>query len=282
MSDQSMPDFPVLTFLPVDRLLIHEYHDDQRTRPLVNRIRASGVFRNPPVVAPLEDGSDRYMVLDGANRVTALHEMGYPHCLVQVVQPDDHGLQLNCWNHVVWELSPQRFLDGVSALDDIELREDPEQDVTPSLNGDCGLAKLQTPNGKSFVVCCQAQGLKKRVDVLNGIVRSYITRARLDRTSLNDIQTMADIYPSLSGLVIFPTFNIHELLRLVSENYLLPAGVTRFMIAPRALHLNYPLAELADTRSLEDKNRDLQKWVQERIAHKNVRYYAEPTYLFDE
>ncbi len=282
MSDQNMPDFPVLAFLPIDRLRIHESHDDQRTRPLIMRIRASGVFRNPPVVAPLEDGSDGYMVLDGANRVTALQEMGYPHCLLQVVQPDDAGVELQCWNHVVWELSPQRFLDGIRGLDGIELIHDPDRNILPSLSADCGLAMVQLPSGENFAVCCNAKSMKERVDLLNSIVRSYITRARLDRTSLQDVQPMLDIYPSMSGLVIFPAFDIHDLLYLASESYLLPAGVTRFMISPRALHLNYPLDELAADKPLEEKNRALQKWIQDRIAHKNVRYYAEPTYLFDE
>jgi hypothetical protein len=76
-----MPDFPTLTFLPFDCLLIHERHDDQRTHPLILRIRSSGVFRNPPVVAPLEDGRGRYMVLAGVTRFLissrALH-LNYP------------------------------------------------------------------------------------------------------------------------------------------------------------------------------------------------------------
>jgi len=53
-------------------------------------------------------------------------------------------------------------------------------------------------------------------------------------------------------------------------------------VSPRALHLNYPLEELAADRPLEEKNEALQRWIQERIARKGVRYYAEATVLFDE
>ena len=73
-----MADFPGLIFLPVGSLLLHERHVDQRTPPLVLRIRASGFWRNPPIVAPMRDGPPRYMALDGSNRVTALAEMGFP------------------------------------------------------------------------------------------------------------------------------------------------------------------------------------------------------------
>lgn len=277
-----MHKLPVLCFLPVENLLIHERHDDQRTRPLILRIRASGVFRNPPVVAPLLDGTDRYMVLDGANRVTALREMGFPHALVQIVQPDDPGLGLQTWNHVIWESHAARFLLNIRLIPGVSLhRVDPAQ-VEPGLESECGLALVLSSRGRAYSVCTDVMHLERRVDVLNAIVDSYKERARLDRTSMRDVTAMREIYPALCGLVIFPAFSVHDLLRLAGRHYLLPSGVTRFTISPRALHLNYPLDELASDRPLEAKNHDLEQWIQERLARKAVRYYAEPTYLFDE
>jgi hypothetical protein len=82
--------------------------------------------------------------------------------------------------------------------------------------------------------------------------------------------------------VIFPHFEVENVLELAGAGYLLPAGTTRFTVSPRALHLNYPLEELAADKPLEEKNADLQRWIQERIARKGVRYYAEATFLFDE
>jgi hypothetical protein len=277
-----MPDFPSLTFLSVISLLIHERHDDQRTLPLIHRIRSSGVFRNPPVVAPLEDGSDRYMVLDGANRVTALRQMGFPHALVQVVQPDDPGLILHTWNHTVWELNPVRFMRGLRSIPGLRMKRLGDPDVQPSLEHECGIALVQSSRGHLYTLCAQAADLETRVLLLNDLVDSYKDRARFDRTSQRDACSLVNVYPSFCGLVIFPNFNIHDLLRLAGKSYLLPAGVTRFLISPRALHLNYPLDELAADKPLRDKNQALHKWIQDRLAHKGVRYYAESTYLFDE
>jgi L-serine kinase (ATP) / ParB family transcriptional regulator, heme-responsive regulator len=277
-----MLDFPTLTFLPVEHLLIHEFHDEQRVRPLLLRIRASGVFRNPPIVSPLRDGTPRYMVLDGANRVTALREMGYPHALVHVVEPDDPGLELQTWNHVVWELNPARFLTGIGHIPGVRLQRAGAALPEPVLEGDCGLAVVQTCKGRAYALCSAHHGLESRVGLLRAIVASYQSRSRLDRTSAREVSSLVGAYPSLSGLVIFPRFAIWDLLRLVSQGYLLPAGVTRFMIAPRVLHLNYPLEELAVDRPLDAKNQALQRWIQDHLAHKGVRYYAEPTYLFDE
>ncbi len=277
-----MLDFPTLTFLPVDQLLIHELHDEQRVRPLLLRVRSSGVFRNPPIVSPLQDGTSRYMVLDGANRVTVLRELGYPHALVQVVAPDDPGLTLQTWNHVVWELNPARFLSGIRNIPGLRLEQVDGPGMEPLLEGDCGLALVQTCKGRTYALCSTHQDLEQRIDLLKAIVASYQSRSRLDRTSAREVGPLVDIYPSLSGLVIFPRFSIWDLLRLVGKGHLLPAGVTRFMIAPRVLHLNYPLEELAADKPIELKNRALQHWIQDRLAHKGVRYYAEPTYLFDE
>ena len=61
------PSLPELQILPLDKLILHEDHDLQRTLPLVGKLRAQGILRNPPIVMPLTDDSGRYMVLDGAN-----------------------------------------------------------------------------------------------------------------------------------------------------------------------------------------------------------------------
>jgi hypothetical protein len=71
-------------------------------------------------------------------------------------------------------------------------------------------------------------------------------------------------------------------MQLCGEGYMLPSGITRFSVAPRALHVNYPLEELKADKPLEEKNEVLRRWLLDRIAHKGVRYYSEPTVLFDE
>lgn len=277
-----LPDLPRLTFLSIQSVIIHEEHDTQRTPPLIERIRLSGTFRNPPIVTPLPDHSGRYMVLDGANRVTALKEMGFPDILVQVVEPDDPGLNLETWNHVVWGLPEQLLYDKFSQIAGAELCPAADKHMEPELNGDRGLAFIQLPRGDNYRICSKANELVNRVQILNTLVNCYKVRAYLDRTNIRDIQQLQDIYTDLSCLVIFPTFTIYQTLEFASNNYLLPTGITRFTVSPRALHLNYPLYELATNRPLEEKNADLLRWIQRRIANKSIRYYAESTFLYDE
>ena len=58
---------PTLDILPIENVILHEDHDMQRSKPLIEKLRSAGILRNPPIVMSLADGSDRYMVLDGAN-----------------------------------------------------------------------------------------------------------------------------------------------------------------------------------------------------------------------
>jgi hypothetical protein len=277
-----IPDLPRLEFLPIDSIIFHEHHDEQRTGPLIDRIRESGLFRNPPIVAPLNDNTGRYMVLDGANRIAALREMGFPDVLVQITQPGDAGLELENWNHVIWELDSKELFGGVRDIPGIDLVPGEGEDIQPDLMGDCGLALLQLPSGITFSACTAAEELVRRVALLNAIVDSYRRRATLDRTSFRHIRYLVGKYPNLSGMVVFPNFLIEDVLRLAGSGFLLPSGITRFTVSPRALHINYPLYELAADRPLAEKNAALQDWVQQRLASKGIRYYAEATFLYDE
>ncbi|MCX6025753.1 MAG: hypothetical protein NTY23_05790 [Chloroflexi bacterium] len=52
------------------------------------------MLKNPPLIAPLDNGHRHYVVLDGANRESAFTLMEYPHLLAQVVDYEGDGVQL--------------------------------------------------------------------------------------------------------------------------------------------------------------------------------------------
>ncbi len=82
---------------------------------------------------------------------------------------------------------------------------------------------------------------------------------------------------------MFPRYDPAEIMVAARDSELLPPGITRHIISGRALRLNYPLQELRYANvSLEEKNRQLKAWIQERLYAKRIRYYAEPTFVFDE
>lgn len=273
-------NLPNLRILPLNDLILHEDHDRQRTLPLVAKLRAQGILRNPPIVMPLDDGTGRYMVLDGANRVTSLQEMEFPHIVAQVVDVNDPHVNLQTWNHVVWGMSPKVLMADLRKIKGMEV-------VTVDTHKSVDAPKympvqVRMPNGKLHMLLESPSKLAEHIQTLHQIVNAYKTRASLDRTSQTLVDSFKTIYPDLSALVIFPSFKIKTVLKLAGQNIVLPTGITRFTASPRALHLNYPLHELSSGKPIEYKGAYLQHWVQERIKNKGVRHYAEATFLFDE
>lgn len=275
---------PQLRIVPVALVIPHEHHDPQRAEPLMRRIQASGVFRDPPLVMPLQDGTGRFMILDGTNRVTAIQRMGLPHILVQIVSLDDPhvAVSLKTWNHLLWGISPQALLEAIQR----ELTR-PLQPIAfdagyRALHAQEALLLLSLPDDQAFVLAPRPSSVTESLTLLNRVVGTYLHRASLDRTVLARATEVRHLHPDLAGVVVFPPFSIPQVLGAVARGYRFPAGITRFTVAPRALRLYYPLERLAAAGKLEDKNRELQQWLQERLARKAVRYYAEPTVLFDE
>lgn len=275
-----IPHLPTLKILPIDRLILHEEHDMQRTLPLVTKLRAQGILRNPPIVMPLTDGSGRYMVLDGANRVTSLREMEFPHIVAQVVESTYPHVNLQTWNHVVWGMSTNRLITALRKISGIELvKIDTEKSFDAPLYTPM---QIRLADGRLFILNEAPSNLATHIDTLHQIVNTYKTQASLDRTSQTLIDNFKKVYPDLTALVIFPRFKIKTVLKLAAQDIVLPTGITRFTVSPRALHLNYPLHELSSARPIEYKEAYLQQWVGERVKNKGVRHYAEATFLFDE
>jgi len=274
---QNLPD---LRILPLDSLILHEDHDNQRTLPLVERLRVQGVIRNPPIVMPLMDGSDRYMVLDGANRVTSLREMEFPHIVAQVVEPNNPNVNLQTWNHVIWGMTKKSLMSAIRKLMGLELIKintrkslDPPKYVP---------VQIRFPDGKFYLLTETPTDLAHHIETLHKIVSTYKVRASLDRTRQTLIDSFKPIYPDLTALVIFPSFKIKTVLKLAAQKIVLPTGITRFTVSPRALHLNYPLHELSSGKPIEYKEENLKEWIEERVKKKGVRLYSEATFLFDE
>lgn len=275
-------DLPQLQIVNVANLILHEYHDPQRTPPLIGKLESSGVLRNPPMVVPMQRQAGHFMVLDGANRVSAFRDMGIPHLLVQIIDPEVDQVNLNSWNHVIWGIQSEELFDLILTLPDVNLEPRKRPQSFQDLMDVHLLAAVCLPGGKFFAALTQKAYLLDRIKILNSIVQSYCEIASIDRIIIDDVDTICDHYEDLAGLVIMPTFSLAELLTVVESGHLMPPGITRFTIAPRALHVNFLLEELAEDGCIEEKNFELNRYLRSCLAAKRVRFYAEPTVLFDE
>ncbi|MBI4772339.1 MAG: hypothetical protein HY784_18420 [Chloroflexi bacterium] len=281
------PEMPTLQIVPSRSLVLHEYMDMQRSGPLVQRLQVEAVLRNPPLVAPLNrapaDGHEqRYVVLDGANRTTALMQLGLRAVLAQIVQYDSPGVQLSTWNHVVCEMDPDELRRRIDATDGLRLEESTLLDARARLARRDILAFLAFADGGVLAAHPEPHGLPARTHLLNALVNTYKNSARLYRANTDRPEEVLDYYQAVTALVVFPRIEPVELQALARQGVLLPPGITRHVICGRALRLDYPLAELAAPTTIEEKNAALAAWIQQKLARKEIRYYEEPTFLFDE
>lgn len=270
---------PDLRIVPTGDVIPHEHHDGQRLDPLVERLEADGRLLNPPVVAEL--GGDKYVVLDGANRVTALAQLAILHCLVQVVPYKRPFIDLHTWHHAITGMDVAALDTQVAAIDGLEANE-------------ADLIHAQAQLARRVLVCyyVRADGsvvklegsreLHERTAMLNHVVNVYLESGRLHRTNSEDIGELQTLFPGLAALVVFPSYEPAEILELAGDGEKIPPGLTRHVIHGRALRVNYPLEALRAGGSLSEKNDALATWMQDKMAQKRVRFYAESTFLFDE
>ena len=276
-----LPDLPNLRIVPVPALHPHEHADDRRSAPLVEALRVEGVLRNPPVVLPLGSRPERYMVLDGANRTTAFQQLGLPHVVVQVVHAGSSSVQVETWNHVVLDLPPDELRTCIADTPELALVASDDERAAYELSAGGTLAYLCLADGVYDIVS-ETEPLEARLDNLERLVGSYLGRGRVERSNARSAVELDRVFPSMTGLIVFRGFEVEEVVTAVAQDRLLPGGLTRFVISSRALRVNYPLARLASSADQEQKQAELDAWIQQRVAARRVRYYAEATFLFDE
>lgn len=277
---QRQPDVPDLRVVPAAELLLHEQHDAQRSEPLLQRLRADGVLKNPPIVAPIR-GEQRYVVLDGANRVTAMQALGIAHVAVQVVDYEDAELVLDTWHHLVKGVGAGQFRALLEAVQGVEIERADAAHARAQLARREILAFVEYLDGEVWSL--RASGdLHQRTARLNAIVDIYKVRGRIFRANTDHLPSLLPLYDDVAALVVFPRFAPAEIIDLARVGARLPAGITRHLIPRRALRINLPLALLGSGASLAEKNAWLADWLKQKMASRTVRYYHESTFLFDE
>ena len=271
----SQGGFPDLRIVPVSDLLLHEDVDLERVARLLDRLSADGILRNPPIVASLP-GTDRFLLLDGANRVSALENLDIPHLLVQVEFLGDPALEVRHWNHVVRDIEARELVEYARGADGIELVENaPEGDpdyLGSILTADSEALHLRAP-----------RSMKDRVRHLRAMVDVYYSReARMDRVNHSDIAALKEQHSHFGAVVVFPNFSKDVLRAVAEEGDRLPSGVTRILVPRRVLGFNMRLPLLKSNLPLEEKRRWLTDQIQHKVSEHEVRYYQEPTFIFDD
>ena len=281
---------PDIRILPAEALVLHEHADPKRVARLANRLRVDGFLKNPPIVAPIP-GTERFVVLDGANRTSALMQLGTAHLLVQVVDYKTQ-VELLTWHHLVAGKSPEAFLQEITQVRGLVLYPTTIEQARQALDKRAILAYLSIPTNKaaSSVYMIDGEpgtdhhGAEASTALLNAMVDTYkgdpqVTIYRVNSDELTDLSAY---YDNVSGLVVFPSYTPDDILALAEAGTKVPTGITRHIISHRALRVNVPLAILESDQLLSEKNAWWRDQLKSKLATNQIRLYQESTYLFDE
>lgn len=278
---------PDLRILPLASLVPHERTDPRRVNPLIERLKREAVLRNPPIVAPFDGNgrpaaaSDpRFVVLDGANRITAMRALELPHALVQVV--DYARVQLFVWHHAITQCSMEELLDQIRSLPGLRITRSDLTHARAALARREALAFISCDQTHKADVLCGGGDVHERTDLLNKLVDTYESCSKVQRTTSDNLAEVRRSFPDASAVVVFPRYEPAEIIDLACTGVRLPAGITRHVLPLRALRLNYPMEVLRSDMPLAQKEGHLSEWIHERMVNRQVRTYVEPTVLFDE
>lgn len=270
-----------LRFVPLDRMLLHEEDDPFRAKRLILSLKHDGKLRNPPLVA---EHGDCYIVLDGATRTTALLEMGYRDALVQIVDYYADTVQVGVWHHVLAGLSHNQLLATLADVDGITLQSVDAEAAYRMLGTREIIACVLMRNGQWFGALCDdaAANGNQQAGLLCRLVAEYRGKTEVHRIVELDMPALVKEYPQLTAVIAFPAFSPSEITQIAISGSKLPMGITRHVVAGRALGMDVPLEMFTGERSLEEKNAWLNEIILKRLQANKIRLYQEPVFVFDE
>lgn len=272
-------ELPNLRIVPISEIIFHEDPDEERSSKLIEYIKKENRLKNPPVVAT-HSGNNKYILLDGANRLTALRVLNIPDVLVQHIDLFDPDLNFFHWHHAVEKFTRDSFLEKINNLPDITITRSTKYDLEPNDNGDM-LCQIQFADRSVYAVHAHID-LFQRVKDLRNITNLYQGFQYMDRVSYTNLEHLKNNYSQFCALIVFRKLVKKELVEVTNHGMRIPSGITRIILPKRALRINIPLDILRFDVSTEQKNYWLENRINEQIRDKSIRFYHEPTFLFDE
>lgn len=266
---------PVLRMASVDQVRLHEEADDARVERLALRLREDGVLRNPPAAVSVSDG--QFVVLDGANRTSALAVLGARVIPLQVVDYDE--VRLDVWSHFL--LDGGMLPPGLAARG-IAVHQHTAGAVPERTSQRCFIATADDVHAIE-VGQRPAATLSAVVETYKGTMRIYrVPGFSPGRGLREEAARLAHEYGTAGTLVVFPLLTKGDILAIAAGDEKLPTGITRHVIAGRALRVDVPLEILTSEGPLSAKDAWLADFVRGKLLDNRVRYYPEATFLFDE
>lgn len=272
-----------LSIVPLDSVLLHEEIEQNRVSRLVEHLRSDRILKNPPIVTEVRAPNEwtRYVVLDGASRTTALRDMQCRDIMVQIVDYHSPELRLESWNHLLLDITPDALRREIDELDCVGLVEMDRDSARAALDKREVIGYFLFSDGRVMGLRCPSDQVSQ-ANALNAVVQCYEGKTMMYRVSTTDLEQLAAEHHRIGAVMVFPKYRPEEIIRLALNGAKVPMGITRHIIPGRALRVNIPLEILESDKPLEEKNAWLDEWIKDKIRTRQVRFYQEAVFLFDE
>lgn len=274
--------YPHLALVPVAKIRFHEQPEQARTLRLVERLRQEAMLRHPPVVA--ETGEAAYLLLDGANRVSALQALRYSHAPVQVVDYADAQVLLKGWHHLLPK-GVDSLRESYVQLPGLRL-EPVQRKHLPTLLELRRVFAVLVENGRCWGLFSANDAdipLEERINTLRQVVAAYEGKGRLERVKVPEYTHLPQVVQRTPHrLVLVPAFHKEELLHLAQRGIMIPTGLTRHLIPGRALGMNLNLEFLSRLDNEAAKQKHFREWLDAQMMRGSIRLYEEPIFFMNE
>lgn len=272
-------NFFQLDLLKISEIKLHETTETYRLRNIYHRIATSKFLMNPVIVGKYKDD---YILLDGANRLASLKEVGCKLVLAQIIDYLDSKIKLCKWNHLVYNFD---FPKVLKYLTDNKLK----YQYTSYSEGEKKLRKgshyvMATDIGTNESILIKLpKNLFQMVKEINLITKSYFNKYPFDRSE-EEIKFYDLVkYSRKKGILFeFPSFTKEQVIRVAKDSAKIPAGITRHILNNRVLHIRYEISMLKSDDNLTKKREALNEYLTSKIDNNKVRQYRESVIIFDE
>ena len=263
----------------MSRIKLHEATESIRLRNIFNRISRSKYLINPVITGRYNDD---IILLDGANRYGSLKEIGCKLILAQVLDYKSPDLQLDKWNHLVYDLNINEIINFCEK-NGFKFERTSYSKGIKKIKNDFHYTLVCDIEKDENIIIELSKDLGEMMVQLHNLTSFYFKNYDFDRSE-GDIK-FSDIkkYTRRNGvLIVFPDFKKDHILKIADSKFHLPAGISRHRIINRVLHVKYEIRKLLSDKNIAQKQKELKELLIDKIDKNKVRQYQESVIVFDE
>jgi len=278
-----------LQIIPTKNILIHEEFDPSKSSDLIEKLKKSNLLTEPIIAASL--GDHQYLQLDGMNRLNCFKKLGLKTIMAQVVDySNQEEVELSSWIHL-FQSKREDFFKHIKKDKNLTIKKANIDQIGPRYIKEKDFGRLVTVVDKkegSFLVMTAGNFIDKirRINYVVSFYENIINRSILPFTlTSRNIRLFFQEHPHLNFydtpdtnlMIVFPNFTPQQIIEVVRNGALVPAGITRHLIKGRCLNVNVPLTFFDNKKSLAQLNRDFDRF----LLKKAIRVYEESTIYFE-